>query len=94
MDSPESQPRIQGARGTHLIFKQGVVPTDSGIINPKTEDGRLLYIINYLGHPMAGTTDQKCSLSHYCQPTDEEVEFICKELAPYFEDGYDFKANL
>jgi glycerol-3-phosphate dehydrogenase len=69
LDNPEVEERIQGARGTHLMFKRGLLPMDSGIIIPKTKDGRLLFIINYLGHPMVGTTDEKCEVSHFIEPT-------------------------
>ena len=68
-DDPKVEPRIQGARGTHLMFKKGILPKDTGVIVPKTEDGRLLFIINYLGHPMVGTTDVKCDITHECKPT-------------------------
>jgi len=76
-DNAEAIPRIQGARGTHLMFKKGLVPADSGVIIPKTKDGRLIFIINYLGHPMVGTTDEKCEVTHYCAPTEKEIDFIC-----------------
>ena len=39
------------------MFKKGILPEDTGIIIPDIGDGRLLFIINYLGHPMVGTTD-------------------------------------
>jgi glycerol-3-phosphate dehydrogenase len=39
------------------MFKNGIVPKNHGIIIPKTKDGRLIFIINYLGHSMVGTTD-------------------------------------
>jgi len=93
-DNAEAVPRIQGARGTHLMFKKGLVPAASGIIIPKTKDGRLIFIINYLGHPMVGTTDVKCDVTHYCAPTEKEIDFICSELQPYFGEDYDFKGNL
>lgn len=64
MDDPSVNPRIQGARGTHLVFKKGIIPDNSGIIIPQTEDGRLLFVINYLGHPMVGTTDVKSEPTH------------------------------
>lgn len=76
------------------MFKKGLLPTDSGIIIPKTKDGRLLFIINYLGHPMVGTTDIKCEVTHHCEPTQEEIDFICSELKPYFGEDYDFSKNL
>jgi glycerol-3-phosphate dehydrogenase len=50
-----------------------MIPEDYGIIIPKTKDGRLLFISNYLGHPMVGTTDVKCDVSEFCQPTEQEI---------------------
>lgn len=68
-DDEKAEPRIVCSRGTHLIFKRGLLPEDSGIIIPKTRDGRILFICNYLGHPMVGTTDEKCEKTHHCEPT-------------------------
>jgi len=76
------------------MFKKGFLPLDSGIIIPKTKDGRLIFVINYLGHPMVGTTDVQCEVTHYCEPTQEEIDMICSELEPYFGKDYDFKNNL
>lgn len=68
LDNPLASKRITGARGTHLIFAKGLLPEDSGIIIPKTKDGRLIFIINYLGHAMVGTTDDKCEITHNVSP--------------------------
>jgi glycerol-3-phosphate dehydrogenase len=45
-----------------------MLPADSGIIIPKTSDGRILFILNYLGHTMAGTTDDLVDITHYPEP--------------------------
>jgi glycerol-3-phosphate dehydrogenase len=50
------------------MFKQGVLPSESGIIIPKTKDGRLIFVINYLGHTMVGTTDEKTPITHTIGP--------------------------
>jgi glycerol-3-phosphate dehydrogenase len=67
-DEPGTFNRIIGAKGTHLMFKQGVLPSESGIIIPKTKDGRLIFVINYLGHTMVGTTDEKTPITHTIGP--------------------------
>jgi len=85
---------MTGSRGTHVIFKKGFLPDDYAIINPKTDDGRLLFVINYLGHPMAGTTDIPCELTDKCEPTQEEIDFICEQMKPYFGEDFDFKSNI
>ena len=64
------------------------------MIVPETKDGRLLFVINYYGHPMVGTTDEFCDATHHCAPTQEEIDFICEEIKPFFGEDYDFKGNL
>ena len=64
-DNPNVQKRIMAARGTHLMFKKGALPDLTGVIIPKTSDGRLIFIINYLGHAMVGTTDEKTDITHH-----------------------------
>jgi glycerol-3-phosphate dehydrogenase len=67
-DEENAMPRIIGAKGTHLIFKGGMIPNDAGIIIPKTKDGRLIFVINYLGQTMVGTTDEKTPITHTVVP--------------------------
>ena len=43
---------------------------------------------------MAGTTDEVCEKTHFCEPTKDEIDFIINELRPYFGEDYDFKGNL
>jgi glycerol-3-phosphate dehydrogenase len=61
------------------------------VIIPKTKDGRLIFIIDYMGHPMVGTTDHACDVTHHCKPTQEEIDFIIGELKPYFGEDYNYE---
>ena len=67
-DDEAAMSRIIGAKGTHLVFKGGMLPNDSAIIIPKTKDGRLIFVINYLGQTMVGTTDEKTPITHTVVP--------------------------
>ena len=93
-DIPDVERRIVPSRGTHLIFKKGLLNGTQGMIVPETTDGRLLFIINYYGHPMVGTTDEFTDATHHCEPTQKEIDFICDEIRPFFGKDYDFKGNL
>ena len=94
MDKPEAEKRIVPSRGTHLVFKKGMLKDNHGIIVPETKDGRLIFIINYFGHPMVGTTDEFCDKTHHCEPSKEEIDFIIQELRPFFGEDYDYEGNL
>ena len=43
---------------------------------------------------MVGTTDEFCDASHNVEPSQEEIDFICKEIKPFLGEDYDFKNNL
>jgi glycerol-3-phosphate dehydrogenase len=64
------------------------------VIIPKTKDGRLIFVINYLGQTMVGTTDEKTPLTHHPKPDQTEVDFIIRELKQVFGDNYDYQGNL
>jgi len=94
MDNPEVTDRIVPSRGTHLMFKKGLIGENQGFIIPETSDGRLLFVINYYGHPMVGTTDVLTDSTHNCEPTQEEIDFIIEDIKPFFGKDYDYKNNL
>ena len=94
MASEELTPRIVASRGTHLIFNKGLLGENQGIIIPETTDGRLLFVINYYGHPMVGTTDVFCDATHHSEPSQEEIDFLIEEIKPYMGKDYDYKGNL
>ena len=89
-DDPSTFERIIGAKGTHLMFKQGMLPLNQGIIIPKTKDGRLIFVINYLGETMVGTTDEKTPSTHTIKPEQAEIDFIIDELKQVFGKDYDY----
>ena len=69
MDDESVEKRIVPSRGTHLMFKKGIFKGTQGMIVPETTDGRLLFVINYYGYPMVGTTDEFCDSTHNCEPS-------------------------
>lgn len=93
MDNPEAERRMVPSRGTHLIFKKGMLAEDFGIVF-ESSDGRIIFMLNYFGHPLAGTTDVMDDKTHYCEPTQEEIDFIIKEIKPIFGEDYDYYGNL
>lgn len=94
MANEKLEPRIVPSRGTHLIFNKGLLGDNQGIIIPETTDGRLLFVINYYGHPMVGTTDVFCDATHHSEPDQEEIDFLIEEIKPFLGKDYDYKSNL
>jgi glycerol-3-phosphate dehydrogenase len=61
---------------------------------PETTDGRLLFVINYFGHPLVGTTDVFDDATHHCEPTEKEIDFLIEEIKPFLGKDFDYKGNL
>ena len=89
-DDPKAEKRIVPSRGSHIILGKDILPDKTGIIIPQTVDGRLIYIINYNGYAMAGTTDVAHDTTHYLEPPQEDIDFIINELKLVFGDKKDY----
>lgn len=51
-------------------------PENMGLIVPKTKDGRVIFLLPWLGYTVAGTTDNPTELTFLPRPTEAEVDFI------------------
>jgi glycerol-3-phosphate dehydrogenase len=52
---------------------------------PKTEDGRVLFIIPWQGHALIGTTDEPAEITEHPRATEEEVDYLLRHVWQYFE---------
>lgn len=75
---------VRPSRGVHLVVSQDFMPTANAMLIPKTRDGRVLFMVPWLGHLLLGTTDTPVD-SFEREPTaaSEDVEFILGEAAHY-----------
>ncbi|EFA82481.1 Glycerol-3-phosphate dehydrogenase [Heterostelium album PN500] len=87
MDDPNAAPMVIGASGTHLILPRKYCPDDMGFLNPKTKDGRVLFILPFEGRTIAGTTDQAADVTFTPKPTHEEIQFILETVSEYYKDN-------
>lgn len=85
LDDERCQPLIRVSSGAHLVARFSQPMPKVGVLIPKTQDKRVLFVLPWLNHLMIGTTDQPASLTTRPKPTSEEVEFIKKEYERYFE---------
>lgn len=53
------------------------------MIVPKTKDGRVVFMLPWLGETIAGTTDALSDITAVPRPTEDEVQFILDAIAQY-----------
>ncbi len=84
MDEPSASPIIAPSQGVHLVLDRSFMPSDTAILIPQTDDGRVLFFVPWHRHLLVGTTDtpvRKVTLEP--KPLEEEVDFILKHAARY-----------
>jgi len=84
MDNPESKPTIRPSQGVHIVLNKSFLQSNSAIMIPKTDDGRVLFAIPWYNEIVVGTTDtplDKIGLEPVA--LDEEINFILQTAGKY-----------
>ena len=84
MDDPESKTTIRPSQGVHIVLDKSFLRSNSAIMIPKTDDGRVLFAIPWYNEVVIGTTDtplDKISLEPVA--LDEEISFILRTAEKY-----------
>lgn len=66
-----------------VLTRSGNSPEAYGLIVPKTKDGRVVFLLPWLGAAIAGTTDAPAPLTMEPRATAPEVDFILDALGDY-----------
>jgi glycerol-3-phosphate dehydrogenase len=84
MADPKTDPLMVTSQGIHLVFDRSFLKSDTALMVPRTSDGRVLFVIPWHGHAVAGTTDTPVDApSLEPKPLDEEIEFILETAGRY-----------
>jgi len=84
MADPGAEELVVTSQGIHLVFDRSFLKGDTALMVPRTSDGRVLFVIPWHGHAVAGTTDTPVDApSLEPRPLDEEIEFILETAARY-----------
>jgi glycerol-3-phosphate dehydrogenase len=84
LDDPAARPLLKLSRGSHIVVPRDVFPGEDALLVPKTDDGRVLFIIPWLGHVLIGTTDiPEAAPSLEPVPTEAEIEYLLHHAARY-----------
>jgi len=84
MDDPECSPLLETSSGIHIVLPSRFLPAPTGLMIPKTSDGRLLFVLPWQGHCLVGTTDHPAPLSEHPEVSDEAIDFLLGHLNRYF----------
>jgi glycerol-3-phosphate dehydrogenase len=84
LDNAQSEEMLSASQGVHIVLERSFLPGETAIIVPKTSDGRVIFMIPWLGHVLVGTTDtpiETAELEPRAMP--QEIEFLLATAGQY-----------
>lgn len=69
--------------GVHIVLPDYYSPEGMGLIVPKTKDGRVVFMLPWLGRTVAGTTDSSTAITMLPEPHEDEIQFILDAISDY-----------
>lgn len=92
LDDPHAEPIISPSQGIHLVFDREFLPSDTAIMIPKTDDGRVLFAVPWHHKVIVGTTDTALEkISDEPVALQEEVDFIMQHITRYLKKDPSYK---
>ena len=83
---PGARALLEPSRGAHVVLDRRFLPGETAVMVPKTDDGRVLFAIPWLGKTVVGTTDVSVEgLSQEPRPSDDEVGYILEHAGRYLD---------
>ncbi|MGB6103254.1 MAG: glycerol-3-phosphate dehydrogenase/oxidase [Pusillimonas sp.] len=80
------QPMVAPSQGVHLVVDSEFFPGEHALLVPKTQDGRVLFAVPWLGKVILGTTDTpRHDLAREPDAFAQEVDFILGEAGRYLK---------
>lgn len=84
MDDPSSKPAIKPSQGVHIVIDRSFLRSNSAIMIPRTDDGRVIFAIPWYNEVVVGTTDTPVdTISQEPVPLEKEIRFILRTAAKY-----------
>ena len=83
-NAPARPPMVAPSQGVHLVVDRAFMPGSHALMVPRTADGRVLFVVPWLGKTILGTTDTpRHDLDREPTPFKAEVDFILGEAGRY-----------
>jgi glycerol-3-phosphate dehydrogenase len=84
MDDPDAAALVTPSQGVHLVLSDAFLPSTHALMIPRTDDGRVLFVIPWHKRALVGTTDTPVpEVSVEPRALEEEVEFLLDHAARY-----------
>jgi glycerol-3-phosphate dehydrogenase len=85
MDEPTVKEIVAPSSGVHIVLPGYFSPSNMGLIDPSTSDGRVIFFLPWQGNTIAGTTDAPTDVTQNPIAGEEEINWILSEISAYLQ---------
>lgn len=86
LDEESVPDMLKVSSGIHILLDAKFTPKDMSLMIPKTEDGRVLFMIPWMGHVLFGTTDEPAHVESDPSPEEKDVDYLLRYAAKYLRE--------
>ena len=84
MDEPDAAAIVTASQGIHIVLDRRFLASDTAVMVPQTDDGRVLFAVPWHQRVIVGTTDTAVPRAEIePRPLEEEIDFVLKHAARY-----------
>ncbi|KAJ1509822.1 mitochondrial glycerol-3-phosphate dehydrogenase [Coelomomyces lativittatus] len=83
LDDPSASPIVTPSSGVHIVLPNYYSPSDMGLLDPHTSDGRVIFFLPWEHQTIAGTTDTPCKVEAQPKPSETEILWLLDEIKRY-----------
>ncbi|QWV94270.1 FAD-dependent oxidoreductase [Geomonas oryzisoli] len=87
LDDPTAASLLRVSRGIHIILPGRFAPVGAGVMIPKTDDGRVLFVLPWEGNCLVGTTEEPAEAGEVPMAREKDVDYLLRHLRRYFKLG-------
>jgi glycerol-3-phosphate dehydrogenase len=81
--NPSLPERLRLSKGVHLLLPLEALQSEAALLVPKTEDGRVIFAIPWLGRLLVGTTDDEAQIADDMVVKPAEIKYLLKYVNQY-----------
>lgn len=83
-DDPKAPARLRPSQGAHVVVDAEFLPGNDALLIPRTDDGRVLFVVPWHGKRLIGTTDTaREDVPDEPQPFESEIDFLLATAGRY-----------
>ncbi len=85
LDDEAAPQMLTASSGVHIVLDGRFSPPDTGLLIPQTRDGRVLFLLPWLGYTLFGTTDNPAHIEANPRASDDDIDYLLSYLGHYFD---------